>query len=138
LINSWVLYKPTRRELIEKESHQFKLFKPRCSWATKSRSQGSRIVKAMAKEKVVDIEAIMVMDEAAIEDAVDTVDHNTRNPTVNPKHQKGVEAMEIKEVVVEVEHMINHMFNVTIFINLVTTLWSLGTPTPTTMRRQIS
>ena len=99
---------------------------------TKSRSQGSRIVKAIAKEEVVDVEAIMAVDEAAIEDAV------ARNPTVNPKHQEGVEATEIKEVVVEVEHMINHMFNVTIVINLVTMLWSVGTPTPTSMRRQIS
>ena len=72
----------------------------------------------MAKEEVVDVEAIMAVDEAAIEDAVDTADHNTRNPTVNPKHQEGVEATEIKEVMVEVEHMINHMFNVTIVINL--------------------
>ena len=138
MINSWVLYKPMRRELREKESHQFKLFKPRCPWVTKSRSQGSRIVKVMAKEEVMDVKAIMAVDEATIEDAVDTADHNTRNPTVNPKHQEGVEATEIKEVVVGVEHMINHMFDVTIVINLVTTLWSVGTPTPTPMRKQIS
>ena len=103
----------------------------------KSRSQGGRIVKAMAKEEVMDVEAIMAVDEAIIEGAVDMADHNTRNPTANPKHQEGVEAMKIKEVVVEVEHMINHMFNVTIVINLVTTLRNVGTPTPTPMRRQI-
>ena len=107
-----------RRELREKESHQFKLFKPMCPWVTKSRSQGSRIVKAMAKEEVVDVEAIMAVDEAAIEDAVDTADHNTRNLIVNHKHQEGMEPTEFKEVVVEVERMINHMFNVTIVINL--------------------
>ena len=92
----------------------------------------------MAKEEVVDEEVIMAVDEAAIEDAVDTANHYTENPTVYPKHQEGVEATEIKEVVVEEEHMITHMFNVIIVINLVTTLRSVGTPTPTPMRRQIS